>query len=218
MPVASSPPSSVTASAVFESSTRATRFTCTENALAVACGSAPPPVLVAVSALNSASEPSAASSVLPPAEAVAASSSVATCTVSVACPVNVTFGVAPSAPEIATPLLMLLPAFFASDQSAGTTPSPPILSGTTTFSPSPSLRFKLTVNAALPVSAMAPEPVRASDATVTSSSVMVNTSRFAVLEITAPFKSRGSSGSLKPDRLNTTVSSGSSTVSPSTRR
>ena len=155
----------------------ATAFTASENALSLACGSAPPPTLVPKLATSKPlvpvpSGPSATSIVLPTAEAFAVSSSVAVCTVLVACPVNVTRGVAVVRFASVTPVFSPLPALAASDQSASATPVPPTASGTTITSPATSLRLKLTVNASFSPGARPPPSSRASDTTVALASVI----------------------------------------------
>ena len=174
-------PPSATVTLVVDSTKVFSPVTCTVNPRAVACGSAPPPATVPLSASKPfapvPSGPSTTSMFLPAAAAFADSSSVAVCTSSVASPVNVTFGVAVPSPDSATPSFKPSPVFTASDQSVpATTPVPPIASGTTITSPAASLRPKLTVNAALLASTPAritPASVRESDTTVASLSTIV---------------------------------------------
>ena len=213
MPEASLPPSSVTDTVAGDTSTCGGSSTSTSKLLALACGAAPPATLVPLSPVKSAAEPSSTSYVSPLGldalgsavlSVSAISSSVATRTVSVACPVNVTFGAAVFRPDSATPLLMLLPVFFASVQSPVVTLVPPISSGTTIVSPAPRARPRVTVNAALPPSVMAPLPVRASDTSVASPSVTVT-----VCDTAAPARTSGGS----VPRLTRNDSSGSSSAS-----
>ena len=100
------------------------------------------------------------------------SSSVATCTVSVPCPVNVTFGVAVPASVSATPVFTPLPVFSASVRSPGVTrlPSPPTSSGTVTISPATKFRGSDTVNSIGEPSLTSPVPTRASDTRITAPS------------------------------------------------
>ena len=65
-----------------------------------------------------------------------------------------------------------MPAFAARLQSAAVTPVPPIDSGTSIVSPAASARPSVTVNSAVPPSAMSPVPTRARDTTVGSPSVI----------------------------------------------
>ena len=190
------------------------RVTATENSLCVPCGPAPPAIAVALSAVNAAALPSATFSVLPPDVYDAVSSSVAACTVPVASPRNVTLGFAVPASDSVTPLLMLLPAFSAKDQSAKATLSPPTASGTTSTSPSASARSTPTVNDALPFSLIAPEPTRASDTVAASSLSITYATEPAVAEIavSALWTTVAVSTS-----VSTIVSSASGAVSPDTR-
>ena len=174
-----SPPNSVTATAVADSVTPAVPVTTASEMLwSVPCGSAPPPTLVPKLATSNPfrplpSGPSTTSIVLPPADAFAVSSSVATCTVPAALPVNVTFGVSVVAPESVTPVFKPSPEAGASDQSAVDTFTPRTRSGTSITSPVASARPKLTVNPVRPPAGTVPACVRASDTSVASSSVML---------------------------------------------
>ena len=146
------------------------------NELAVACGFAPPPTLVARLATSNPfapvpSGPKATLTSLPAAPAARLSCNVAVCA---AAPLNVTRGVAVPSFASVTPVFNPCPAFKASDQSASATPVPPIASGTAITSPAASARPKLTVNSTgAPSARGAPEPVRASDTTVASLSTIV---------------------------------------------
>ena len=193
-------------------------LTATVNALAVACGLAPPPTLVARPVASKPlapvpSGPSATFRVLPAAESAVVSSSVAVCTVSAPLPVNVIVGVAVVLSPSVTPVFRPLPLFSASVQSPVLTLVPPMASGTSITSSTAETavirRDSDTVNStfssALPA-VTAPEPVRASEATVGSSSRMMRVRDVLPLSRT--------SVALRPAASSTfSVSSGSSAVS-----
>ena len=188
-------------------------LTATVNALAVACGSAPPATLVSRVVTSKPlapvpSGPSATLRVLPAAESAVVSSSVATCTTSVACPVNVTVGVAVVSSSRSALVFRVAPDFSASVQSASATLLPPMASGTSITSPAPSRRPRVTVNStfsSVSPAVTAPSPTRASDTTVASLSAMVK-SRLGVVPAVHP------AGRLEPSAIRS-VSPGSSTAS-----
>ena len=217
MLVAAVPPSSRTASAVFDKVMPGGMLTVTVNALALAdgSGSAPPPTLVARVATSKPlapvpSGPSATLRVLPAAESAVVSSSVATCTTSVACPVNVTVGVAVVSSSRSALVFRVAPDFSASVQSASATLLPPMASGTSITSPAPSRRPRVTVNStfsSVSPAVTAPSPTRASDTTVASLSAMVKSRLGAAPRTHVPGSAPSAIRSVSP---------GSSTVSLTT--
>ena len=105
-----------------------------------------------------------------PPSSAGVSTSVAVCAPA---PEKRTVGVEVLVPESVTPLLRLVPDFFARLQSEVVTPVPPIDSGTSMVSPATSARPRVTVNSTVPPSDTAPLPTRASVTTVGSSSRMM---------------------------------------------
>ena len=196
-----------------------TSSTCTLKLFidACACGSAPPPTLVARSSWSKppAPVPSGPSAIAKVSEPVPSatlsiagvSSSVAVCAPA---PEKRTTGVAVLVPERLTPVLRLAPDFSARRQSAGVTPEPPIDSGTSMVSPAISARPSVTVSSMATPSFTAPVPTRAKLTTVGSSSRMVTVAVFAVAEMVTP---AGSALFGSAESVPVTTSSGSSRVS-----
>ena len=149
----------------------------TSKPLSVACASAPPPTLVAVSASKSAFEPSATVSVspAPSVPGMSAAAVISTVAVWAPAPENSSVGLSVPAPEIDTRALPAAPAFFASVTSPAAIPAPDSTSGTRIASAPTSARPSVTVNSAFDVaspSVIAPvlPAARASVTTVGSSS------------------------------------------------
>ena len=181
----------------------------TSKLCAVVERSAPPPTLVSLSSLKALFVPSATVSASPSASATlslrAAISSVAVC---VPAPSKLIVGASVSPFRSVTPVLSEVPLFADSVKSDASMPVPERSSGTSMRSPATSARPSVTVNSAVPPSVTAPEPTRANDTTVASSSRMVS------VYVSGPDKLTGLwAGIALSSNVNVTVSSGSSMAS-----